>query len=84
LETALEAGRHEKAKAETKSAEATPIPARPAVRMVDLLAAIDAAVIAGDAHAARALVAEAVRLERERMATGSNEASPVGAADLSE
>jgi len=74
----------QKALAMPKPAEATPIPARPAVRLLDVLAAIDAAVIAGDAHAARALVAEAVRLERERMATGSNEASPVGAADLSE
>jgi hypothetical protein len=57
-----------------KPAEATPIPARPAVRMVDLLAAIDAAALAGDVHAVRALAAEATRLERERSAKGNGQA----------
>jgi integrase len=56
------AGSRPKPAAET----ATAIPARPAVRLLDLLAAIDAAVIAGDAHAARALIAEAVRLDQGR------------------
>jgi len=40
-----------------------PIPARPEVRLLDILAAIDAAALAGDLHAVRRLVAEAVRIE---------------------
>jgi hypothetical protein len=48
------------------------------VRLLDLLAAIDAAARAGDLHAIRAWVAEASRLERERFArgTGSTPSSP--------
>lgn len=64
------------------SAEAMPvvtaIPARPAVRLLDLLAAIDAAVIAGDAYAARALIAEASRIERERFDAKGNPEAPGG------
>ncbi|HST56290.1 MAG TPA: tyrosine-type recombinase/integrase [Solirubrobacteraceae bacterium] len=56
----------QKALAMPNDSAVTAIPARPHVRLLDLLAAIDAAIIAGDAHAARALVAEAARLERER------------------
>jgi hypothetical protein len=48
-----------------KPTEGIPI-ARPGGARLDLLAAIDAAILAGDAHAARVLVAKAARLERER------------------
>ena len=42
------------------SAQVVTIPARPAVRVLDLLRAIDAAIVAGDLHPARALLAEAM------------------------
>jgi hypothetical protein len=76
---ASDGDRDQKTKRETKPAVLTPLPARPAVRMVDLLAAIDAAILAGDAHAARSLVAEATRLERERSSKGDSQA--LGSAD---
>ena len=46
---------------QVERADVTPLPMRPEVRVLDLLRAIDGAVIAGDLHAARALVAAAVR-----------------------
>jgi hypothetical protein len=38
------------------------------VRLLDLLAAIDAAALTGDLHAVRSLASDASRLERERAA----------------
>jgi hypothetical protein len=54
---------------------ATAIPARPMVRLVDVLAACDAAALAGDLHAVRSLLAEALRLEHERAHAATAESS---------
>lgn len=44
------------------------IPAHPAVRLLDILAALDAAALVGDLHTVRSLAAEAARVERGRVA----------------
>lgn len=57
---------------QVEQAAVTPLPMRAEVRVLDLLRAIDGAVIAGDLHAARALVAAAVRqLEGDADAKGT-------------
>jgi hypothetical protein len=44
-------GEDEKAPAVPIRSQVTPIPAQPAVRLLDLIAAFDAAALAGDLHA---------------------------------